>query len=782
MHRFNVATFVYVLIVGLVATTISLFIFGTPKDKARTRTNASAKSVAVKAEQVETGENETLLETSAVDSLFADEAIETTDEPADVAVEAEVADLDSLFAEEAIEMNDEPTAVAAETEEVADLDSFFAEDAIVTTDEPAAVAAETEEVADLDSLFAEDAIEMTDEPAAVAAETEEVADLDSLFADEAIEMNDESADVAAETEEVVDLDSLFAEEAIETEAEPTVVAAETEEVVDLDSLFAEDAIETNDEPEEVAPQATAAYLDAAFVDETIKTDAEVASQAEVVDLDYIFDEEESLAEEVAEVDAIDLEPLFVSDAVEADGDEVVEVEAVDLESLFVADVEETNEDAANDVLKAENAIADEAVEVAEVDALFAEEAVEAGEVAVDAPVADVEEAVEAPVAAVEEAVDTPVADVEEAADAPVADVEEAVDAPVADVEEAVDAPVADVEEAIDAPIADVEDAVEEAVEAEAFASSGTVKTVAPEAGASVRENELWILGQTGNGFYLYRLQNGAWVAKNADDFYADAAEFATVVYAHGYQTDMTDATRDAVAFKSVLDAARQKVASERAYRLVVWKWNSERDAARLRVDAQSKASFADWSGKALGRFLAGLDANADIALVGFSFGARVVGSALETLAKSGEQAVALSGDFDESADFAFAVSGNLVADAAEPVANAETNEGRKIALVLVAAACDLGAFEARGVYGRGATLPTEVLNVYNPYDFALKFYRHVSETRSDAQGVAPLRAGVFPNATGRTFNINSSPALGKRHAFVDAIGTVPTQTIGALAL
>ncbi|MBQ2789055.1 MAG: alpha/beta hydrolase, partial [Thermoguttaceae bacterium] len=397
---------------------------------------------------------------------------------------------------------------------------------------------------------------------------------------------------------------------------------------------------------------------------------------------------------------------------------------------------------------------------------------------------------------------------EEVAPEAVAAVETEV-APVADAAvetEATDEPEQLVESNVDATgnetkaneVADLAETVEANVEEirEPKATEATVATVATDASenvaSAIRENEFWILGQNGSGFYFYRLQDGAWNASNADEFYANGEEFAVVVYAHGYQTDMNDATRDAVAFKAVLDAARRNVGAERPFRLVVWKWNSERDAARIRIDAQAKATLADQSGKALGRCLGGLGPNADLALVGFSFGARVVGSALETLAQSGAQASAFDVEFNENEEFAFAVSGKLVADAAENVADAETpsvqndanaekEEGRKIALILVAAACDLGSFEARGVYGRGAALPTDVLNVYNPNDFALKYYRYVSETRSDAQGVAPIRAGLFPNAVGKTFNVNSNPALGKRHSFVDAIGIVPTQTLGDLA-
>ncbi|MBQ7814845.1 MAG: hypothetical protein IJ387_10185, partial [Thermoguttaceae bacterium] len=649
------------------------------------------------------------------------------EETEEVAADVEVVDLDSLFAEDAI---DETAEVAADSEAVA-------------VEEAEEVAADVE-VVDLDSLFAEDAIEETekaavDSEAVAVEEAEEVAiEAEAVSVEEADEVAIET-DVADVESEVVDLDSLFAEDAIEEAADAEAVAVEETEEVAADAETV--AVE---ETEEVATDSEAVVVE--------ETD-EVAAEPETV----AVEETEEVAVD-SEVEAIDLDSLFVDDAIDADEEVAVEnnsVEVADVDSLFAEEAVESNAVVAEEAVESNAIVAEETVES---DAVVAEETVES-----DAVVA--EETVETDAVVSEETVESD------------AVAEEAVETAV----------VAD-------EIAKVENLAEaQAVEPEAIAVSNAPQTVEPEnAVAPIRENELWVLGQAGNGFYLYRLEGGAWVAKDVADFYADAAEFATVVYAHGYQTDMTDATRDAAAFKAVLAAARQNVGADRAFRLVVWKWNSERDAARIRIDAQSKASLADWSGKALGRFLGGLDANADFALVGFSFGARVVGSALETLAQNGAQAAALDVEFDENDEFAFAVSGqanveenasqtNAVSAAvAEPYLS-EANEVRKIALILVAAACDLGSFEARGVYGRGATLPTDVSNVYNPNDFALRYYRHVSETRSDAQGVAPLRSGVFPNAVGKTFNINSNPALGKRHAFVDAIGTVPTQTIGALA-
>ncbi len=541
----------------------------------------------------------------------------------------------------------------------------------------------------------------------------------------------------------IETESAFADVSLETEESPVVESeaapeSETFEAVEGDALFVDASLETEESPvveSEAAPE---------------------SETSEVVDLDALFADEAEIAKEVVEADVAEPVAAAVEPDAVAEPEVAVESDAiaddVDLDALFAEETEiavESDADAESEVAVESDAVAESEIAV-ESDAVAEPEAIVESEIAVESEtVVEPEIAVE-PEAVVESGV--------------------AVQADAVAVE-AVD---------LAATVAsDVENA-----------ENGETNVA-----ANVRENEFWVLGQAGNGFYLYRLQNGGWVAANADEFYADADEFTTVVYAHGYQTDMNDATRDAVAFKAVLDAARRNVGAERAFRLVVWKWNSERDAARIRIDAQAKASLADWSGKALGRFLGGLGADADLALVGFSFGARVVGSALETLAQNGAQAAALDVEFDENAEFAFAVSGKIVADdvaetpaaqvasenEVENVASVETSEGRKLALILVAAACDLGSFEPRGVYGRGATLPTDVLNVYNPNDFALKYYRHVSETRSDAQGVAPLRAGVFPNAVGKTFNINSNPALGKRHSFVDALGTVPTQTIGALA-
>ena len=784
-RKFNVATFVNIFVVGMAALTISLFIFGGRNSETRGKKIVGERVVKTFDAKGEKTEVATL---SVVEEIGSDEASEME------ATETENAF--PLFGEESSALDDAFVAGEIADDVLATVGDSGLDVEEVGLEETTPNVPDAEEADGLDALLAEENVGV-EEPG------DEPGDLDALFADaelnggEALGLDARLADVEttpiAEEALVVEDVAPIAEEGVVVEEMAPVV-----ELEDLDALFAEEIVVAEDfapiaEEEVVADEMAPVAEEAVAVDEM----APVAEETVAVDEMTPVADEVVVADEAAPVAELgDLDALFAEEAVVAEDFAPIAEEGVVVDEMAPIAEEEVVADEMTPVAE-EGVVVDEMAPVAELgdlDALFADEAVVAEDFA---PVAD-EVVVEDSAPVAEEVVV-----VEDSA--PVAEEVVVVEdsAPVADeVVVAEDsAPVA--EEVV--VVEDFAPVAEEGVVAEDFAPVAEEVVVAEDSApvaegeSATLENEFWIVGQAGNGYYFYRMEQNAWVAKNADDFAATNDEFATIVYAHGYQTDMTDATQDAAVFKATLDATRKKVGSERPFRLVVWKWNSEREMARIRIDAKEKAYLADYSGKALGRLLAGLDADGDLALVGFSFGARVVGSALQTLATSGGAGDADANlTFDESDEFAFAFSGassddgKIVADdetidaqtavVAELYAGEADDAKRKIALILVSAACDLGSFEPNGVYGRGATLPTDVLNVYNPNDFALKYYRHVSETRSDAQGVAPLRAGVFPNAVGKTFNINSNSALGKRHNFVGAIGTVPSQTLGALAL
>ena len=275
------------------------------------------------------------------------------------------------------------------------------------------------------------------------------------------------------------------------------------------------------------------------------------------------------------------------------------------------------------------------------------------------------------------------------------------------------------------------------------------------------EDELWIV--TEGGSYM-RFENGSWNRREAKHFFGeDDPRRVTIIWAHGYQTDMTSASLSGFNLKAVVDSARATSGVDRKYRIVVWKWESERSNARLRLDAKEKKDLAYYSGIKLGKFVGRLNPKDDVVFVGFSFGAVVTGSALQTLATTSNQYMT------GRKRTAFATSGAGTETAPEVASG-------RISLLLISAACDLGSFNQGGIFRSGAELPTRVLNVYNPTDYALKFYPLISGT-SQAVGIAPLMGNEFLNAGGATFNLNANGYLGKEHSFDDAIEYISSSTL-----
>ena len=270
------------------------------------------------------------------------------------------------------------------------------------------------------------------------------------------------------------------------------------------------------------------------------------------------------------------------------------------------------------------------------------------------------------------------------------------------------------------------------------------------------EDEFWVIEQNIGSASFWKRNGDRWSQETVKSFLAgDDSSRVTIFWAHGYQTSLQDATQDGFLLKKKLDAARSEFGIQRRYRLVVWRWNSEREYARLRVDAKEKKFFAHQCGVELGKFIGKMSPKSDVSLIGFSFGATLTGSALETLATTQNRYIGARRTLQEGE-----VAG-------------------RVSLVLMSAACDLGAFLKGGVYSRGAVLPERVLNMYNPNDGALHFYPFVSGT-SQAQGVAPLTGSEFPSASGATYNLNMNATLGKEHTFVGALSLFPSQTLATI--
>ena len=505
---------------------------------------------------------------------------------------------------------------------------------------------------------------------------------------------------AVETEESFDVDSWFeSAESAELDAVEEAVEAELDEAVslDVDDWFESTESEADSVIEEIAEQET---------------------DAESYDVDAWFD---------ADADALDVLTLDVEEAIEEETEEAVSVGELGLEDGVV----DLNETSGEPVREEESGAA--LVPVSNLgDAITVAPGFAALDVAPEDEPASEETPAEEPV--IEEQIGK-----ESLIEAGTEKTEEPAAEEPAPEETAAEEPKAE-EPAAAAPDETKDNGVAVSGEPQSPQLATSEWTAAqPSVG-----DQVWIVMATADGFYCQTLENNAWRVADVKEFYAgDSADRSTVIWAHGFKTDMTGAAESGCSFRNTIDAARAAAGSSRAYRLVIWKWSSERGAGRLRIDAQMKGRIADAEGRRLANFIGGMNASNNVSLVGFSFGARVVGSALQCLATSPSTYM--------------------------------TNRTGRVSLVLASSACDYGAFDWS--YANGAAIPAYVLNIYNPADFALRYYPFVSDTGSQAQGVYPITGSAFTGAVGSAFNINVSGAVGKEHSFTDEIQAVPCSVL-----
>lgn len=122
-----------------------------------------------------------------------------------------------------------------------------------------------------------------------------------------------------------------------------------------------------------------------------------------------------------------------------------------------------------------------------------------------------------------------------------------------------------------------------------------------------------------------------WLTLDEESFLGDVDRaLPTTVFVHGNDTGRRAATDDGW---RLLQRMKQDAAGP-PFRFVVWSWPSDRLHTRRRPDAQAKASGSDVQSYYLARCLERMghaDPKAEVSLVGYSFGARVIAGALHML-------------------------------------------------------------------------------------------------------------------------------------------------------
>lgn len=182
----------------------------------------------------------------------------------------------------------------------------------------------------------------------------------------------------------------------------------------------------------------------------------------------------------------------------------------------------------------------------------------------------------------------------------------------------------------------------------------------PHAGAEETEkpfeprasDQIWLVNTRGicdvsgdSGWSTARYDAGYWKGSNDDVFSAsDEQETVTVIYVHGNRMDAIGAEARGLAIYRELFSSQE----EGKVRFVIWSWPSDQVRGPLR-DIRSKAFRSDDEAYLLARFLARVPANRRVGLIGFSYGARIIGGGLHIL--SGGEIVGRSLESGERASF-----------------------------------------------------------------------------------------------------------------------------------
>lgn len=226
----------------------------------------------------------------------------------------------------------------------------------------------------------------------------------------------------------------------------------------------------------------------------------------------------------------------------------------------------------------------------------------------------------------------------------------------------------------------------------------------------------------------------SWNPVTKDAIWKNSENCKTFIYIHGNQADRYSAINDGYLIRQYLN----QVIADKNYKLVVWFWNSARTGAPIRQDAINSESRSQWESFYLARFLQSAPENAEIRLIGYSFGANTVLGACQLL------------------------SGGKVYGRTAPGTTG------KIQSLLIAPAVPTYTF----VYDREKSLEcqTRCYLTINCADTGLKWYRFIMPDRqTEAMGRDGV-AGVPASQREKVVIYNVVNQVGATHALADYLG------------
>lgn len=273
-------------------------------------------------------------------------------------------------------------------------------------------------------------------------------------------------------------------------------------------------------------------------------------------------------------------------------------------------------------------------------------------------------------------------------------------------------------------------------------------TTAESADATVSADELWMVsarraklvdGQVG-GLDYWRYADGRWVKSSLEELTAADPAIPTCFHVHGNRVNMCEANAGGWHYYTTLTAAGCR---ERGpLRWVIFTWPSDRLDCGPRKDVQIKAVRAECYGFYLAWLVDRLSPDAQVSMLGYSFGTRLIGSSLHYLGGGSLRGRKLS----------------------------EVHvENRHVRTVMLAAALDNNHFSPGHAMQMAPTQIDRLLLGLNPSDPALKWYALLYQItlrpRRGQQalghsGVAGLNCSAL---NGRVEQRNMSCAVGREH-------------------
>jgi len=225
---------------------------------------------------------------------------------------------------------------------------------------------------------------------------------------------------------------------------------------------------------------------------------------------------------------------------------------------------------------------------------------------------------------------------------------------------------------------------------------------------------------------------GCWNAAAVEDL--AATDRPVVFFIHGNRYDACAAKRQAVSLARRLDGCRPDAAPVRT---VVFSWPSDSHGPPLR-EARDNFVRAEADGHYFAALLAKFSPEADLGIVGYSFGSKIALVALDDLVT------------------------------ADP--GSKTARPGRIGLVLVTPAVSVGSLSPSGRH-HDAIRSADRLTIFtNPKDEALRFFPLVDPCGSAAAGYVGIPGRWVPGDVAFS-QIDASPIIGKEHSmqrFIDS--------------